>query len=57
MTWFLWVIGLRLWGVLIDAEVGCLQPDLKQVFSTSEVQSAGLRGEAGALFKQIGDIV
>ena len=50
-------MGFRLRGGLINAEVGRLQPDLRQVFSSRQIQGACLGGEAGALCKQIGDIV
>ncbi len=42
---------------MIDAEVGLLELDIEEVLSSGEMEGAGLRGEAGALFEQIGDVV
>ena len=42
---------------MIDAEVGLLELDIEEVLSSGEMEGAGLRGEAGALFEQIGDVI
>src|SRR4030095_2400793 len=44
-------------GLLVQAEIGGLEVQLKQVLSPGEVQGTGLRGEAGALLQEIRDIV
>ncbi len=41
---------------LINAEIGLVAPHLKEIFSASEMEGTGLRGEAGALLSQVRDI-
>jgi len=50
-------MGVGRWRDVIDAEVGLLELDIEEVLSSGEMEGAGLRGEAGALFEQIGDVV
>ena len=48
--------GARERGGLINAEIRWFEPDLQEVVAAGEMEGAGLRGEAGTLLQQVGDI-
>jgi hypothetical protein len=50
-------MGCGLWSGLIQAEIGWGEADLSEVFAPCQMQGAGLRGEAGALLHQVGDVL
>ena len=52
----LWGGGWRLWGGVINAEIRGSEADVEEIAASGEMEGAGLRGEAGALLHQVGNI-
>jgi hypothetical protein len=48
---------LGMWGGVIDAQIRRFEPDLEEICSVGEMQGACLRGEAGAVLEQVGDVL
>ena len=45
-----------LWGGVINAEIRGCEAHLQEIAASGEMEGAGLRGEAGALLHEVGDI-
>ena len=49
-------VAVGLWGGVINAEIRGCEADVEEIAAPGEMEGAGLRGEAGALLHQVGDI-
>ena len=50
------VVCCWLWGGVINAEIRGCEADVEEIAAAGEMEGAGLRGEAGALLHQVGNI-